>query len=54
MLIIQAMGLERKIVAYKVLLPNKVLLPSSTIFQSYQDAGRLKMKGCVQWNPDYD
>ena len=22
----------------------------STVFQSYQDDGRLKMKGCVQWN----
>ena len=22
----------------------------STVFQSYQDDGRLIMKGCVQWN----
>ena len=22
----------------------------STVFQSYQDGGRLIMKGCVQWN----
>ena len=25
----------------------------STVFQSYQDDGRMKMKGCVQWNPIY-
>ena len=23
----------------------------STVFQSYQDKGRLVMKGCGQWNP---
>ena len=23
----------------------------STVFQSYQDDGRMIMKGCVQWNP---
>ena len=23
----------------------------STVFQSDQDDGRMKMKGCVQWNP---
>ena len=27
--------------------------PLSTVFQSYQDDGRMKMKGCVQWNPVY-
>ena len=26
----------------------------STIFQSYQDIGRVIMKGCVQWNLVYD
>ena len=26
----------------------------STVFQSYQDDGRLIMKGCVQWNSVYD
>ena len=26
----------------------------STVFQSYQDDGRMIMKGCVQWNPVYD
>ena len=26
----------------------------STVFQSYQDDGRVIMKGCVQWNPVYD
>ena len=25
----------------------------STVFQSYQDDGRMIMKGCVQWNPVY-
>ena len=25
----------------------------STVFQSYQDEGRMIMKGCVQWNPFY-
>ena len=25
----------------------------STVFQSYQDIGRMIMKGCVQWNPVY-
>ena len=25
----------------------------STVFQSYQDDGRLIMKGCVQWSPVY-
>ena len=25
----------------------------STVFQSYQDDGRLIMKGCVQWSPIY-
>ena len=25
-----------------------------TVFQSYQDDGRMIMKGCVQWNPVYD
>ena len=25
----------------------------STVFQSYQDKGRIIMKGCVQWNPVY-
>ena len=25
----------------------------STVFQSYQDAERLIMKGCVQWKPVY-
>ena len=25
----------------------------STVFQSYQDDGRLIMKGCVQWNSIY-
>ena len=25
----------------------------STVFQSYQDDGRLIMKGCVQWNSVY-
>ena len=25
--------------------------PISTVFQSYQDDGRVIMKGCVQWNP---
>ena len=24
----------------------------STVFQSYQDDGRVIMKDCVQWNPD--
>ena len=24
-----------------------------TLFQSYQDDGRMIMKGCVQWNPVY-
>ena len=26
----------------------------STVFQSYQDDGRLIMKGCVQWNSVFD
>ena len=26
----------------------------STVFQLYQDDGRMIMKGCVQWNPVYD
>ena len=26
----------------------------STVFQSYQDDGRVIVKGCVQWNPVYD
>ena len=26
----------------------------STVFQSYQDNGRVKMEGCVQWNPVCD
>ena len=26
----------------------------STVLQSNQDAGRMIMKGCVQWNPVYD
>ena len=26
----------------------------STVFQSYQDDGRMIMKGCVQWNLLYD
>ena len=26
---------------------------SSNVFQSYQDDGRMMMKGCVQWNPVY-
>ena len=26
----------------------------STLFQSYQDDGRIIIKGCVQWNPVYD
>ena len=26
----------------------------STVFQSYQEDGRLIMKGCVQWNPIYE
>ena len=26
----------------------------STVFQSYQDDGSVIMKGCVQWNLDYD
>ena len=25
----------------------------STIFMSYQDDGRVIMKGCIQWNPVY-
>ena len=25
----------------------------STVFQSYQDDGRMIMKGCVQWDPVY-
>ena len=25
----------------------------STVLQSYQDDGRMIMKGCVQWNPVY-
>ena len=25
----------------------------STVFQLYQDDGRVIMKGCVQWNPVY-
>ena len=25
----------------------------STVFQSYQDDGKMIMKGCVQWNPVY-
>ena len=25
----------------------------STVFQSYQDDGRMIIKGCVQWNPVY-
>ena len=25
----------------------------SKVFQSYQDDGRMIMKGCVQWNPVY-
>ena len=25
----------------------------STVFQSYQDDGRMILKGCVQWNPVY-
>ena len=25
-----------------------------TVFRSYQDDGRMIMKGCVQWNPVYD
>ena len=25
----------------------------STVFQSYQDDERLKIKSCVQWNPFY-
>ena len=25
----------------------------STVFQSYQDYGRMIMKGCLQWNPVY-
>ena len=25
----------------------------STVFQSYQDDGRMIMKGCKQWNPVY-
>ena len=27
--------------------------PFSTVFQSYQDYGRMIMKDCVQWNPVY-
>ena len=26
-------------------------LSFSTVFESYQDDGRMIMKGCVQWNP---
>ena len=25
----------------------------STVFQSYQDDGQMRMKGCEQWNPVY-
>ena len=26
----------------------------STVFQSYQDNGRVIIKGCMQWNPVYE
>ena len=32
---------------------HAILRPFSTVFQSYQDDGRLIMKGCVQWNSIY-
>ena len=27
------------------------ITPFLTVFQSYQDDGRMIMKGCAQWNP---
>ena len=38
------------------MLPNasdKNFMSFSIVFESYQDDGRMIMKGCVQWNPVY-
>ena len=29
------------------------MLRLATVFQSYQDDGRMIMEGCMQWNPVY-